>query len=141
MPLHVEIIAAEQPILTIDVEVVVATTVSGQISVLPQHEPLLTLLAPGELRLGRGANEMFLALAGGYLEVRDDHVTILADAAERAEDIDVARAEGSRERATARLREARSNVDVVRASSALARAVSRLKAADRYRSRGVTRSR
>ncbi len=141
MPLHVEIIAAEQPILTTDAEVVVATTVSGQIAVLPQHEPLLTLLAPGELRIGIGANEIILALAGGYLEVRDDHVTILADGAERAEDIDIARAQRSRDRATARLGQARSNVDVARASSALARAVSRLKAADHFRSRGVTRSR
>lgn len=141
MPLHVEIIAAEQPILTTDAEVVVATTVSGQISVLPQHEPLLTLLAPGELRLGRGANEVLLALAGGYLEVRDDHVTILADAAERAEDIDMARAERARDRATARLRESQSSVDVARASAALARAISRLKAVDQFRSRGVTRAR
>jgi F-type H+-transporting ATPase subunit epsilon len=141
MPLHVEIIAAEQPILTSDADVVVAMTVSGQISVLPQHAPLLTLLAPGELRLGRGANEVLLALAGGYLEIRDDHVTILADAAERAEDIDVSRAERARDRASARLRESRSTIDVARASSALARATSRLKAADHVRTRGVTRAR
>ncbi|NDF97178.1 MAG: F0F1 ATP synthase subunit epsilon, partial [Proteobacteria bacterium] len=94
-----------------------------------------------ELRLGRGANEVLLALAGGYLEIRDDHVTILADAAERAEDIDVSRAERARDRASARLRESRSTIDVARASSALARATSRLKAADHVRTRGVTRAR
>jgi len=82
-----------------------------------------------------------LALAGGYLEIRDDHVTILADAAERAEDIDVSRAERARDRASARLRESRSTIDVARASSALARATSRLKAADHVRTRGVTRAR
>ncbi len=141
MPLHVQIIAAEQLVLTADTDVVVAMTVSGQIAVLPQHASLLTLLAPGPLRLGRGANEVMLALAGGYLEVRDDHVTILADAAERAEDVDVARAERARERATARLREVRSTVDAARASSALARAISRLRATDHLRTRGVARGR
>ncbi|NCA12750.1 MAG: ATP synthase F1 subunit epsilon, partial [Proteobacteria bacterium] len=96
MPLHVEIIAAEQVIMSEDADVVVAQTASGQVAILPAHAPLVTLLVPGQLRLGRGSTEQVLSVSGGYLEVRENQVVILADAAERAEDIDLQRAIAAR---------------------------------------------
>jgi len=99
MPLHVDVVAAERSVLSEDVEEVLANTLAGQIGVLPHHAPLLTLLAPGELRLRRGTEEIMLAVGGGFLEVDNNQVVVLADSAERSEEIDIALA-----RSLARLR-------------------------------------
>ncbi|MGH2370886.1 MAG: ATP synthase F1 subunit epsilon, partial [Chloroflexota bacterium] len=84
MPLHVEVVAAERPILDQDVDEVLATTTQGQVGILPRHAPMLTLLAPGAVRLRRGDDETVLAVGGGFLEVSANRVVILADSAERA---------------------------------------------------------
>ncbi|HEX2186740.1 MAG TPA: F0F1 ATP synthase subunit epsilon [Chloroflexota bacterium] len=136
MPLHVEIVAAERPILEDDVDEVLADTAMGQIGVLPRHAPLLTLLMPGEVRLRKGAEETVLAVGGGFLEVSHDRVVLLADSAERAEEIDLARAEEARRRAVDRLASRTSEVDDVRAQAALMRAMARLRVAERLRRRG-----
>ena len=73
-----------------------ADTVEGQIGVLPRHAPMLTILVPGTVRLRRGDEEEILAVGGGFLEVSENKVVVLADSAERAEEIDVARAEEAR---------------------------------------------
>jgi F-type H+-transporting ATPase subunit epsilon len=140
MPLHVEVIAAEQVILSEDAEVVVAQTPSGQIAVLPGHAPLVTLLVPGQLRLGRGATEQVLAVAGGYLEVRENQIVILADAAERAEDIDLQRAIAARARAEAVVAQKLANAETARATIALNRAIARIRVAEITRNRqGIRR--
>ncbi len=130
MPLHVEVIAAERVILSEDAEVVVADTAAGRIAVLPAHAPLVTLLVPGQLRLGRGEGAQVLAISGGYLEVRENHVVVLADAAEVAGSIDVSRAVAARERAEAHLAQRQANVDIARATAALGRALARIKVAE-----------
>ncbi len=136
MPLNVEIVAAERSILEGTADEVLADTTAGQIGVLPRHAPLLTLLVPGVIRLRSGAAETVLAVGGGFLEVSDDRVVILADSAERAEEIDVARAEEARRRAADRLRAHTADVDELRAQGSLHRAIARLRAVEQVRRRG-----
>jgi F-type H+-transporting ATPase subunit epsilon len=136
MPLHVEVVAAERSILTQEADEVLAVTTEGQVGILPRHAALLTLLVPGEVRLRRGTDETVLAVGGGFLEVNHDHVVILADSAERAEEIDIARAEEARRRAGERLRARTPDIDQVRAQIALQRALARLRAVERVRRRG-----
>ncbi|HET7771383.1 MAG TPA: F0F1 ATP synthase subunit epsilon [Chloroflexota bacterium] len=136
MPTHVEIVAAERRVLEDDVDEVLAPTVMGQVGILPRHAPMLTLLVPGELRLKKGEGETILAIGGGFLEVADNNVVILADSAERAEEIDVARAEEARRRAQTRLEAHSREVDTARAQAALQRALARIRAVERVRQRG-----
>ena len=84
MPLTVEIVTAERIVLTKeDVDTLIAPGVEGQLGVLPRHAAFMTMLQPGELRLVKGGEETVLAVTGGFLEVRENRVLILADAAER----------------------------------------------------------
>jgi len=100
MPLSLDIVTPERVVLSEDgFDIVVAPGIEGELGLLPRHAPLMTMLEIGELRARRGAEEMHLAIAGGFLEIRDNRVTILADAAERSEEIDIARAEAARRRA------------------------------------------
>lgn len=100
MPLTLEIITAERVVLTDNnVDMVVAPSVDGEVGILPHHAPLLTVLQTGELRVKKGADEQSIIVSGGFLEVLNDKVTILADVAERSEEIDIASAEGARTRA------------------------------------------
>jgi F-type H+-transporting ATPase subunit epsilon len=115
------------------VDEVVAPGVEGYFGVLPGHAPFLTTLGIGELTYRIGREEHHLAIAEGFAEVRNDKVIVLADAAERPEDIDRARAERSRERAERRLvgRSDEGEIDYTRALQALARALTRLLVAGR----------
>ena len=103
--------------------------------VLPRHTPLLTVLQPGEIRLRKKGEEISLIVTGGFLEIRPDKVTVLADAAERSEEIDLARAEAAKRRAEERMREKLTPEDLRLAESSLRRAVVRLKVAERRRKR------
>jgi F-type H+-transporting ATPase subunit epsilon len=106
----------------------------GYFGVLPGHAALLATLGIGELMYRIGRDEHHLAISGGFAEVRNDKVIVLADSAERPEEIDRARAEASRERAERRLAgRSESDVDYIRAMAALARALTRLQAAARGR--------
>jgi F-type H+-transporting ATPase subunit epsilon len=136
MPTRVEVVAAEGRVLDEQVDEVLAPTPKGQIGILPRHAPLLTLLVPGEMRLKRGADETVLAVGGGFLEVTHNHVVVLADSAERAEDIDLARAEEARRRAAERLSSHSRDVDFERARAALQRALARIHVVERVRQRG-----
>jgi F-type H+-transporting ATPase subunit epsilon len=131
MPLRVEVVAAERSVFAAEADEVLAITQRGQIGILPRHAPLLTLLAPGELRVRSRGNDSVLAVSGGFLEVADDRVVVLADAAERAEEIDVARAEEARRRAADRLASHAPDLDFERARAALLRAIARLRVAGR----------
>ena len=102
---------------------------NGYLGVLPGHAPLITELAVGEISYRRGGTTERLSVAWGFAEVLPEKVTILAQTAERAEEIDAARAERARERAEARLKGGDPGTDFPRAQTALARAVARLEVA------------
>ncbi len=140
MPLKVDIVTAERLVYSEDgVDEVVAPGIEGELTVLPMHAPLMTMIKPGIMRIVKGNEDIDMAITGGFLEVRDDRVTILADAAERAEDIDVVRAEEARRRAERALEERVSEIQIVEAAAELQRALIRLKAADRRRRRSGVR--
>jgi F-type H+-transporting ATPase subunit epsilon len=134
--LKLDIVTAERVVYSADVDIVVAPGVEGQLGILPHHAPLMTILQAGELVVRRGGEEESLAISGGFLEVRPDRVIILADAAERADEIDVARAEAARKRAEERLKERQAaGLDQGRAEAALQRAVARITVADKMMKR------
>ncbi|MDB5114138.1 MAG: F-type H+-transporting ATPase subunit epsilon [Chloroflexi bacterium] len=128
--LQVELVTAEGRLLSREADFVVAPGVEGELGVLPRHIPLLTPLRPGEVMVRNDGDEEFLFVAGGFLEVLPDRVVILADAAERAEDIDEARAEEARRRAQQLLEEQPEGIDTGATALALERAVMRLRVAE-----------
>ena len=134
--LRLDIVTVERAVYSEDVDVVIAPGVEGQLGILPHHVPLMTTLQAGELRVRKGSEEVSLAIAGGFLEVRPDRIIVLADAAERAEEIDVSRAEEAKRRAEQRLTERRTpGVDEARAEVALRRAMTRLAIAEKVKRR------
>lgn len=134
--LQLEVITAEREVLREEVEIVVAPGREGELGILPRHAPLLTSLQAGELRARKpGGEEIILAVSGGFLEVLPNRVIVLADAAEQAEEIDVARAEEARRRAQARLQQGGAETDLAAAQASLQRAVVRLRIAERRRRR------
>jgi F-type H+-transporting ATPase subunit epsilon len=135
---RLEIVTAERVVFSEDVDVVIAPGIEGQLGVLPHHAPLMTTLEPGELLVRKGKDEFSLAITGGFVEVRPDRIIILADAAERAEEIDVARAEEAKRRAEERLKERAPEVDMLRAEAALRRSLMRLEVVARRKRRSKT---
>jgi F-type H+-transporting ATPase subunit epsilon len=133
--LRLEIITAERQVLVDDVNAVVAPGIEGELGILPHHAPLMTMLKPGELLIRKDGEETYLAVTGGFLEVRPDKVIILADACERAEEIDITRAEEAKRRAEEGLKTRPPGVDIGQAEAALRRALIRLKVAERRRRR------
>ena len=133
--IRLDIVTAERVVFSDDVDVVVAPGIDGQLGILPHHAPLMTMLQPGELRLRKGGEEVSLAISGGFLEVRPDWVIVLADAAERAEEIDIARAEEAKRRAQERLSHRTPGVDAAQAEAALRRSLARLRVAEKRRKR------
>lgn len=116
---------------------VVAPSTEGQVTILPSHAALMTTLMPGELRFrADDGDEQIIVLAGGFMEVLNDHVTILADAAERADEIDVERADAAVERARLRIATHASDTDIERALASLRRAQIRAKIARRVTANG-----
>lgn len=136
MPLKLEVITPERRVFEDEVDMVIAPGTEGVLGILPHHAPLLTGLAPGELRVKKGGAEYNLAVFGGFMDVRGDRVTILTDAAEHAEEIDERRTQESRERAQRALEGAASAADEQRARAALQRALVRLRVAERRKRRG-----
>jgi F-type H+-transporting ATPase subunit epsilon len=136
MTLSVHVVTAEREVYAEDgVDEVIAPGIEGELTVLPHHAPLLTLIKAGVMRLVKGNDETDVAITGGFLEVKDDRVTILADAAERADEIDTVRAEEARRRAERTLEERGDTEDLVAASAALQRSLLRLRAVERRRRR------
>jgi F-type H+-transporting ATPase subunit epsilon len=136
--LSVEIITGERVVYEeTDVDMVVAPGADGSLGILPNHAPLFTLLALGEMRVVKGGQEQALAVFGGFLEISNNHIRVLADAAERAEEIDVDRAEEARQRAESRKGERRagSAEDMMRADAAMRRSLVRLKLGRKQRTR------
>lgn len=96
MPLHCEIITQEHRLYSEDVDIVMVRGIDGEMAILPRHAPLITALDFGEVRVRKSVAEEAFAVGGGVLQVADDNVTILADSAEQADEIDIARAEEAR---------------------------------------------
>jgi len=130
---RLEIVTAERMVYSDDVNALVAWGVEGQLGILPHHAPLMTMLQPGDLMIRKDHEEEYLAISGGFLEVRPDKVIILADACERAEEIDLARAEEAKRRAQETLKAAPLSVDAAAAEATLRRSLARLKVAERRR--------
>src|SRR5712691_2992112 len=103
--LTVEIVTAERQVLADEADMVIAPATEGTVGILPRHAPLLVMLDPGLVVLKKGGEEETLAVSGGFLQVSHNRVLILADTAERAEEVDEQRAEQARARAEAMLRE------------------------------------
>ncbi|HEU5198045.1 MAG TPA: F0F1 ATP synthase subunit epsilon [Ktedonobacterales bacterium] len=141
LTLHVEVVTQDRNVYSGEADMVVAPGSEGVLGILPRHAPLLTTLKPGELRIKYDNDEDTLFVAGGFMEVSHNVVTVLADAAERAEDIDTARAEEARRRAQTLLEQRSSDVDIGSVQGALERAAGRLKLADTVRRRGGGRRR
>jgi F-type H+-transporting ATPase subunit epsilon len=139
MPLTVEIVTVEKIVLQEQgIDEVIAPGVEGQLAVLPQHAAFMTMLAPGELILKKGGEEIPFAVGGGFFEVLNDRVIVLADSAERADDIDTARAEEARERAQLALERRESIEDLAGVQASLQRALIRLRVAENRRRRTST---
>lgn len=137
--LSVEIVTAERRVLAEDdVDMVVAPGAEGTVGILPRHAPLLTTLRPGVIRIKKGEAETAMAVSGGFFQVNANRVRVLADVAEREEEIDEARAEEARRRAEAALAEATRGgmpAQVEAARTALRLSLARLQVAQRRRRR------
>ena len=133
--LKVELVTAEGRVLSEEADFVRAPGMAGELGVLPNHIPLMTPLRTGEVLVRNDNREEYLFVAGGFLEVLPDKVVILADAAERAEDIDEARAEESRRRAQQLVEQRADSTEAAEAAAALERAMFRLRIAE-LRKRG-----
>ena len=130
-----ELVTAERLVYSDDVSMVTAWGTEGQLSILPHHAPLITMLQPGELIIRKDNGESYLAVSGGFLEVRPEKVVILADACERADEIDIARAEEARRRAGEIMEAPPPETDTAAAEAALRRSLVRLRVAERSRRR------
>ncbi|HEV2066780.1 MAG TPA: F0F1 ATP synthase subunit epsilon [Thermomicrobiales bacterium] len=132
--LTLEIITGERVVFhQDDVDMVVAPGIEGAIGVLPSHAPLISLLSQGELRVKKGGGEESLVVFGGFIEILDDKVIILADSAERAEEIDLERTALARQNAENALRNRGDVVDLAEAESALRQAAIRERIGQRRR--------
>jgi F-type H+-transporting ATPase subunit epsilon len=137
--MQVAIVTGESEIYRGEAEEVIAPGVEGEMGILPHHAALLTALKPGEMRIKLGGAEDNLFVSGGFMEVYNNTVTVLADAAEHAEDIDHARAEEARRRAQEHLAEAKDERERALATGALERAVVRLRISEFTRRRSSRR--
>lgn len=125
---RLEIVTPQRKVFSESVKFLVAPGADGELGILPDHAPLITSLNIGILRIQQEGKNMKVVVSGGFMEVRNSKVTILATSAEKAEDINAARAEAARQRAEARLAAKSPEVDLIRAELALKRALIRLKA-------------
>jgi F-type H+-transporting ATPase subunit epsilon len=130
--MQVSVVTPDGPVYESDVEMVSTKAQSGELGILPGHIPMVAPLQIGAVRLKNGGKTDFVAVSGGFLEVRQEQVTILAQSAEQADEIDVDRAVRAKQRAEQRLNEQkRENIDFRRAELALQRAINRIEVSER----------
>lgn len=137
--MHVEVVTAERALYSGEADELIAPGSEGVLGILPHHASLLATLKAGEMRIKLGGAEESLFVSGGFIEVSDNQATVLADAAEHAEEIDQARAEAARRRAQEMLEQITSNTERAEMTAALERAVNRLHIAELTRRRGGRR--
>ncbi len=130
---RLELVTAERTVYSDDVNMMIVWGQEGQLGILPHHAPLMTMLQPGELIIRKDDEEIYMAVSGGFLEVMNDRVVILADTCERAEEIDMKRAEEAKQRAENIAKSQLEKKDSVAAEAALRRSLTRLKVARKKR--------
>ncbi|GFM37072.1 F0F1 ATP synthase subunit epsilon [Desulfovibrio psychrotolerans] len=126
--LHLEIVTPDKVVLSETVDYVGAPGFEGEFGILPNHIPFLAALRIGTLHYKVGGKTSDVFVSGGFAEISDNKVSILAESAERVEDIDVERARKAKERAEMRLAQERDRIDAARAQAALQRAIARINA-------------
>ena len=137
MTVHVDIVSAEKEIFSGNAEMIFAPAELGEVGISPRHAPLITKLNPGEVRVKVSDNESYpFYISGGLLEVQPHLVTILADTAIRAKDIDEAAAMEAKAKAEEALADKSGKIDYATAQAQLAQAVMQLRTLDRLRKRG-----
>ncbi len=129
--LRLDIVTPDKVVLNAEVDYVGAEGVDGQFGLLPQHAPMLTALKVGDLYYRQGSETHWVFVSGGFAQISDNKVTILAESAELASSIDVERAKAAKARAEQRLADPKAELDVHRAELALARAIARIRVAGR----------
>lgn len=135
MELKVDIVSAEGEIHTGTASMVFAPAELGEVGIAPRHAPLLARLKPGVVRVQNGSEEQAFFVSGGLLEVQPSQVTVMADTAERAHDIDEAAAIEAKKRAEEALAQSGSDIDLARAQAELAEAAARLHLVSKLRGR------
>ena len=134
MTVHVDIVSAESEIFSGTATMVHASGVMGDLGILPRHTPLLTKLKPGEVRVERAdGEEEFYYVSGGMLEIQPHCITVLADTAIRAKDLDEAAAKQAKERAEQAMRDKKGEIDLAQAERELAEAMAQLQAIQKLR--------
>lgn len=134
MTIHVDIVSAEEEIYSGQAEMVFAPAVAGEIGIAPRHTPLLTFLKSGEVRVQTKPNQQeFFFVSGGMLEIQPHVVTVLADTALRAKDLDEAAALQAKERAEKLLTDKKSDVDYAKAQAELIEAMAQIQAIQKLR--------
>ncbi len=133
--IKLDIVTAERVVFSQEVDTVLIPGVEGELGVLPHHTPLMTSLEPGEILARRGGEEFSLAVTGGFVEIRPDRVIVLADAAERAEEINVERAEAAKRQAQENLHKHLPETDAIQAEGALLRSLARIRVAEKSKRR------
>jgi F-type H+-transporting ATPase subunit epsilon len=134
--IHVDIVSAEGQIFSGDASMVFVPGSQGELGIYPRHAPLLTTLKAGEVRVqSEGHEEQSFYVGGGALEVQPHLVTVLADTAARARDLDEAQAQAAKQRAEEALKGRGDKIDLAEAQAELARAVAQLRAIERLRKR------
>jgi len=136
MTIHVDIVSAQEEIFSGPAEMVFASAVMGDVGILPRHAPMLTQLKPGEVRIKLpGGEEEMIYISGGMLEVLPHVVTVLADTATRAKDLDEAAAIEAKEKAEQAMQDKTSEFEYARAQSELAEAVAQIEAIKKLRNK------
>jgi F-type H+-transporting ATPase subunit epsilon len=131
--IKLEIVTAERQVFSDDVTAIIAEGTEGQMTVLPKHAPLITMLAPGELIVRKEGDEQYMVISGGFMEVMPEKVIVLADACERSDEIDLERATAAKQRAEERLKGMTTELDQSRAEAALRRSIARVRVAEKRR--------
>lgn len=132
--IHVDIVSPEGQLFSGEASMVFAPAVNGDIGIAPRHAPLLTTLRPGEVRVQvQGEEEHVFYVGGGALEIQPHLVSVLADTADRAHDLDEAAALEAKRRAEEAVRGNKDKIDIAEAQAELARAVAQLRAIERLR--------
>ena len=130
--LKLEIVTPEGKIFSDDVELVTLPGIDGEMGIFPGHVPLMTQLAAGEVIVRKGGQDSYLAVSDGFVEIAGDHVSILADMAIRAENIEEVKAEEARRRAEARLAEQLDSEEVATVEATITYSVAQLKVKRRH---------
>ena len=132
--IHIDIVSAEEEIYSGEATMVFAPAKMGEVGIAPQHTPLMTRLKPGSIRIQiDGEEEQSIYVSGGMLEIQPHVITVLADTATRAKDIDEAAAISAKERAEQTLQDKASEIDIARAQAELAEALAQLSALENLR--------